>query len=101
MFAVIYHWKLIANANEDEFIQSWHKGTTKIYRERGSFGSSLHKLNDGTFLAYARWPNKASWQKMMQETSKTSTNKTFVVSIDDPVELDLLDDLLQTRQYSG
>ncbi len=99
MFAVVYHWRLLENSNEKEFLEVWHKGTTKIYEERGSFGSSLHKLNDGTFIAYARWPNKEAWQKMMRETSKTSTNKQFVESVEAPLELDVLDDLLKTRQF--
>jgi hypothetical protein len=100
MFAVIYHWRLKDGASEAEFRKFWHEGTIKIYKERGSLGSSLHKLSDGTFLAYARWPNKADWQKMMNETSKTSGNKQYVESVEEPLELELLDDLLQTKQYS-
>jgi hypothetical protein len=100
MFAVIYHWKLKTGADEEEFRKIWHEGTVKIYKERGSLGSSLHRLNDGTFLAYARWPNRAAWKKMMVETSKTSSNKQFVDSVEDPQELDLIEDLLQTNQYS-
>lgn len=99
MFAIIYHWKLKPGATFEEFQKVWHEGSLAIYKERGSFGSSLHKANDGTLVAYARWPNKEAWQKMMSETAKTSGNKKLVESVEPPIELDLIDDLIELKQY--
>ena len=97
MFAVVYHWKLKDGIRAEDFYKSWHEGTLRIYTKYGSCGSSLHKLPDGTLLAYARWPNKKTWEKMMKDTSRTSNNHLFVDLIDKPTELELIDDQLKSK----
>lgn len=37
--------------------------TESIYRMRGSLGSRLHQSGDGTWMAYAQWPDEETWRK--------------------------------------
>ena len=95
--AVIYHWK-ITPGKETTFEKMWYQSTKTIYEHWGSFGSSLHKTKDGTYLAYARWPDHETWQKMIQEYTAEEAIETFweehVTEIEQPVVLDLLEDYL-------
>ncbi|MFD5326208.1 hypothetical protein [Streptomyces sp. NPDC127092] len=38
-------------------MEGWHRVTLAIHRECGSYGSRLHQADDGTWVAYARWPD--------------------------------------------
>ena len=97
VFCVIYHWSVSAE-NEEEFVRNWKRGTSETYIQRGSLGSSLHRLSDGSYLAYARWPNKESWQKMMDETRSQNRNP-LGNRIDEPIEMELTSDLLENRPF--
>lgn len=100
MFAVIYHWKLKKGIKLKSFIYNWRKGTLFIYKKYGSLGSSLHRLDDGTLLAYARWPNRRKWEKMMKETSSEKykySNDPFVRLMRKPICLHLIDDSLKKK----
>jgi heme-degrading monooxygenase HmoA len=65
MFVVIYRWKLIPG-REAEFEEGWKAGTAAIAREFGGWGSRLHRGEDGVVVAYAQWPDRATWTKAMQ-----------------------------------
>ncbi|MEU0336729.1 antibiotic biosynthesis monooxygenase [Streptomyces sp. NPDC006193] len=56
MFAVIYRWRLHEGA-EEQFAAGWHRVTRAMHRHCGSYGSRLHRADDGTWVAYARWPD--------------------------------------------
>lgn len=56
VFAVIYRWRLRAGM-EQQFVDGWERVTLAIRSECGSYGSRLHRGDDGTWLAYARWPS--------------------------------------------
>ncbi len=56
MFAVIYRWRLRPGKTE-QFVQGWHRVTAAIHAQCGSYGSRLHQADDGTWVAYARWPD--------------------------------------------
>ena len=60
-FVVIYRWKLHAGM-ERQFQQAWERATPLLMRHRGALGSRLHKSADGTWIAYAQWPNRHSWE---------------------------------------
>ncbi|WP_405982658.1 antibiotic biosynthesis monooxygenase family protein [Streptomyces sp. NBC_00158] len=62
MFAVIYRWRLLPGG-EEQFREGWRRVTEAILRECGSYGSRLHRGDDGTWLAYARWPDEASRER--------------------------------------
>lgn len=71
-FAVIYRFT-VATEDEHEFVEAWTELTKLIRTHRGSRGSRLHRADDGTFYAYAQWPDRSSWQNdrdMPAEASK-------------------------------
>jgi len=59
MLAVIYRWRPKPGL-EAQFADGWARVTRAIYENCGSYGSRLHRVEDGTWLAYARWPDKAT-----------------------------------------
>ncbi len=65
MFAVIYRWRVIPGL-EAQFEEGWRAGTERIAAEFGGWGSRLHRTDDGAFIAYAQWPDKATWEKAME-----------------------------------
>ena len=58
---VIYHWKLRPEL-ETQFVAAWRRATQLIMDQRGGGGSRLHKAADGTWYAYAQWPDRKTWQ---------------------------------------
>jgi len=60
-FAVIYRWRLIPG-REDDFREAWAEVTRSIILERGGLGSRLHRADDGTWMAYAQWRDRACWE---------------------------------------
>jgi len=61
-FAVIYRWRLQPGL-ESQFVAAWERATRAIREQRGGLGSRLHKLDDGSWLAYAQWPSRAAWEQ--------------------------------------
>jgi quinol monooxygenase YgiN len=61
-FAVIYRWRLKTGA-EAQFVAGWTRLTHAIRAERGGLGSRLHRLPDGSWLAYAQWPSRDAWEQ--------------------------------------
>jgi putative acetyltransferase len=68
MFNVLYRWRLKPGA-EESFGNAWADMTVLLRKSRGALGSRLHKAEDGTWVAYARWPDKACWEKSSREGS--------------------------------
>jgi quinol monooxygenase YgiN len=67
MFVVIYRWKIKAGMDE-AFRAAWRKATRAIVLRYGALGSRLHQAEDGDWLAYAQWPNRARWEAMRDGT---------------------------------
>lgn len=61
VFAVLYRWKLRSGA-EPEFRDAWRAATVAIRARYGTFGSRLHRADDDEIVAYALWPDRASWE---------------------------------------
>lgn len=61
-FAVIYRWRL-REGTEAEFREAWSQLTEAIRKERGGLGSRLHRDEDGTWVAYAQWPDRDRWEQ--------------------------------------
>jgi hypothetical protein len=59
MFAVIYR-AFIKPSLESTYQTAWREVASYFIKHRGSYGSSLHKTEDGMWLAYSRWPDKAT-----------------------------------------
>jgi heme-degrading monooxygenase HmoA len=56
VFAVIYRWRLKAG-QEERFAAAWERVTRAIHAQCGSYGSRLHRCQDGLWVAYALWPD--------------------------------------------
>ena len=70
MFAVVYRWRVIAG-REAQFEQGWAAGTVRIAAEFGGWGSRLHRVSENgagenTYVAYAQWPDEATWMRAME-----------------------------------
>ena len=61
-FVVIYRWRLHPGM-ERQFQQAWERATPLLMQHRGALGSRLHKSDDGTWVAYAQWPTRQSWEQ--------------------------------------
>lgn len=61
-FVVIYRWRLHPG-KEQQFIDVWSRNTPLIAERCGGLGSRLHRAEDGTWLAYAQWPDRATWER--------------------------------------
>jgi hypothetical protein len=57
MFIALYEFK-VKGGFEKQFEENWAIVTESIYSIRGSLGSRLHKAQDGTYIAYAQWPDE-------------------------------------------
>jgi heme-degrading monooxygenase HmoA len=98
MFIALYRWG-VKEGREDRFREGWRRLTEEIYGRRGSYGSRLHRAEDGTWVAYAQWPDRESWRasggaaavdgeaaEMMRESIEVSHP---------PVLMEVVDDLLK------
>lgn len=61
MFVVMFEF-VVKPGCEDAFLAHWPKTTQGIYLFSGSLGSRLHRSDNGEFIAYAQWPDKATWE---------------------------------------
>ncbi len=58
MFAAIYRF-YIRQGREKEYQKNWRKIASYFVAHKGALGSSLHRGEDGLWVAYSRWPSKA------------------------------------------
>ena len=58
-FYVMYMFSVIPD-KELQFIEAWGKLTAEVRLRYESFGCNLHMV-DGSFMAYAQWPDEKSW----------------------------------------
>lgn len=97
MFYVTYRWRLKRNC-EMQFIETWCKLTKLIRDQRGGLGSRLHRCEDGTWLAYAKWPDRLTWEKAMDMPSVdeqlSEQMQLFITRRYPPVALDPVADFL-------
>ena len=57
MVIYMYRWKL-KQGMEESFQEGWAYITKGLKEHCGSYGSRLHKGDDGIFYGYAQWPDK-------------------------------------------
>ena len=102
MFAVIYRWRVVPGL-EAQFEAGWRRGTERIAAEFGGWGSRLHAAGEGVYIAYAQWPDEATWKKAMETRMDHSDDEarrmyreaivegSFETLASGPVVSDLLD----------
>jgi len=61
MYVAVYAWR-VKPEKEEQFREAWRRGTRAITAKYGSFGSRLHRSEDGRFIGYAEWPDEATWR---------------------------------------
>lgn len=97
MFAVIYKWK-VKQGSEGKFQEAWEIRTREIAEQVGGLGSRLHMADDGTWIAYAQWPDRETWEAAGKASSPDSDAKRMVTESIESVEtlfrLELVKDLL-------
>lgn len=115
MFAVIYRFKLKAH-QEEEYIKHWNKIASYFIEKRGAIGSCLHKGGDNLWVAYSRWPDKATrdaaWpgdnvpnQELPQEIKETINKMQAIKESNQDLKqyeeicLDVVDDLLLNNSF--
>lgn len=59
-FCVVYRW-VVREGMERQCREAWARLTEAIRRDRGGLGSRLHLADDGTWVAYAQWPDRETW----------------------------------------
>ncbi|MBX3709994.1 MAG: hypothetical protein KIT56_08010 [Gammaproteobacteria bacterium] len=111
MFAVIYR-AFIKPGLELEYQEAWRQVASYFVKNRGAIGSCLHKTTEGMWVAYSRWPDKAtrdaSWpgENAPADILPDEIKKAIVIiqnCIDQTKKLpdicmEVVDDLLHTNQ---
>ena len=96
-FAVIYRWR-VHPGMEESFTAAWETLTRGIREGRGGLGSRLHRAEDGTWVAYAQWPDRATWANMQEmgslDAAASADLKEAVAESFDPILLEPVRDLL-------
>lgn len=83
-FAVIYR-SYVKPDCENRYQEYWGKVATYFVKERGALGSTLHKTEDGMWVAYSRWPSKAARDASWPQ-GKDSINPGFPSHIREAIE---------------
>ena len=97
-FVAVYRWRIHAD-QIDSFLTAWATVTEGIKAERGGLGSKMHRADDGTFVAYAQWPDRETWEAMGKLPSvNPAASKAMGAAIEETLPslyLDPLTDLLE------
>lgn len=110
MFVAVYWWR-VHPGKEAQFRAAWRRGTELITAKYGSLGSRLHENADGRFVAYAEWPDEATWRRAFDAKMRydePETRRRFVEAIAEtppgnaPVfTMTVTDDLLERARRIG
>jgi heme-degrading monooxygenase HmoA len=99
----MYRWRL-KEGREAIFRQGWREMTESIYKLRGSLGSRLHQAADGTWVAYAQWPDEQIWRKAREAgtANEAAARKMQEGSAEllSEEHLYLVDDLIRAEPYN-
>lgn len=97
MFIALYRWRLKEGCEAD-FCEGWRKRTIEIRDNYGGWGSRLHKAEDGTFVAYAQWKDKETWEaavaKSVVDSEAVELMRRSISQRLPDVYMDVVDDLL-------
>ena len=99
MFAVIYQFE-VKKDNSEAFIKLWHDLTQLIKVHEHGLGSRLHKKEDDVYIAYAQWPDEATFKNSGQNLPESANKirqqmRDVCISTKRLHELKLVEDLLE------
>jgi quinol monooxygenase YgiN len=104
MFIALYRWEL-KEGQEERFREGWRRLTEEIHERRGSHGSRLHRAEDGSWVAYAQWPDRRAWESAGgAETADVEALELMRESVEvshPPVLMEVVDDLLKPVGGAG
>ena len=94
MYALLYRWRLVPGA-DDRFERGWSDMTRSIKAQCGSYGSRLHRCDDGTWVAYAVWPDRETWQRCKPDNpGAASAMNDAIQEHFEPLRLSVVYDLI-------
>ncbi|MGD8574859.1 MAG: antibiotic biosynthesis monooxygenase [Gammaproteobacteria bacterium] len=100
VFVIVYRWKVDPEL-EEQFREGWETLTRLYIQLRGSLGSRLHQADDGTWLAYAEWPSRATWlaaiDRGVPDEGAAEKMNAAVLERYDPIFLTPVSDFLQNN----
>jgi len=104
MFTVIYSFK-VKEGMRNEFLNAWNGLTLLIYKFENSLGSRLHQSKPYEYIAYACWPDKATWKKSGDKLPDSAQGirekmRASCHEIQTLFELNLADDLLKNKPFN-
>ena len=86
MFAVIYRG-FVHSGRENEYQKAWRQVADYFVKHCGALGSSLHKSDQGEWIAYSRWPDQetrdATW---ITETDLSEEMKSTIKNLKDCID---------------
>jgi len=98
VFCVVYQWK-VKPGKEDLFRQTWRDITEAIFAQHGSLGSRLHRADDGSWVAYAQWPDEKSWSHVDEtvgvDLARANQKQCLEAEVKVVFKLTVTDDLLK------
>ena len=108
MYVAVYAWR-VKPGKEKQFREAWRRGTRAITRLYGSYGSRLHRADDGRFIGYAEWPDEPTWRAAFEAKmayDDPEARAMFVDALEGGqheliANMDVLDDLLTQRPNSA
>ncbi len=96
MFIAVYRYTL-KPGSEEQFRKDWAEVTRLGLEEGGSFGSSLGRARDGSWVAVARWPSKEirdDWfARGTRMDGPVARMRAAMVQRFDDLEIEISDDL--------
>ncbi|HEV2764146.1 MAG TPA: antibiotic biosynthesis monooxygenase [Pyrinomonadaceae bacterium] len=104
MFVALYRWKLKEGC-EERFREGWRRRTREIYERCGSLGSRLHRAEDGTWVAYAQWPDRRTWEDarvvpVLDTEAGTLMRESVETSYPD-IYMEAAEDFLARARFEG
>ena len=89
--AAFYHWT-VKEGREADFEKAWEEVTRDGKERCGAHGAILHRCDDGTYAAYALWPDKKSREECwLGPQSQTPEAKALIDCVEKEHEEVLMD----------
>ena len=95
MILIVYRWRLKPD-HEASFHEGWRLATERGLADFGSGGSALCKLDDGTWMGVARWPDRASLERFRAGPADPKAFSLMADAVAEsfpPLESEVVDDL--------
>ena len=98
-FAVLYRWRVKPEL-EATHREGWRRVTEAIRRAHATGGSRLHRAADGSFYAYAVWPDEETFERARVSASPASDEDRALMrdglegGVEIVARLEILDDML-------